>query len=370
MGFRRLRSFVGAHARELLLLMSTLGRRNDQPTLLVLPSQSREDGASNLRGYLIAEQLRRVGWNAYTCHKNLRLNQRLRVINFLRPAAILMQMARHPLNRPSHYQSVPVVFDIDDADYVDDRQRANVIKALENSAAVIAGSRAVARFCQQHNANVHVVWTGTPVSTTRRRPQADRPPIVAWAALYPSHCPAEADFLLDVLKSLKERTSDFQFLLYCDDGSAAYYEFSGWFRALGVDVITRPFISDYSEFLASLEDVAVGLAPLVDVGGFSGGKSFGKVLAYMDRGVPIVTHPVVDHPVFFKTGINGYMVEEAKVWAEVIARLLANPIERQQVADAAHGDLERRLSTREAAARVDTVLRSVVRDQAEPGPKS
>lgn len=357
---RRIRSFIGAHARELLLLLAALRRRRDRPTLLVMPSQSRDDGASNLRGYLIAEEFRRLGWNAYATHKNLRLAQRLRALRLLRPSVILMQMVRHPLNRPGHYPGVPVAFDIDDADYVDGRQRENLIDAIERSTVVIAGSRAIAEFCRNHNENVHVVWTGTPLSPRLARAQADRPPIVAWTALYPSHCPAEADFLLEVLGALIKQTTNFRFLLYCDDGSADYDSFVDRYRGLGVEVITRPFIRDYSEFLASLEDVAVGLAPLVDLQGFSGGKSFGKVLAYMDRRIPVVTHPVVDHPLFFKDGINGYMVESSEAWAETIARLLADPRERQRTADCAYADLKQRLSTREAAKRIEAVLRTVI----------
>jgi glycosyltransferase involved in cell wall biosynthesis len=360
--YRRLRSFVGAHARELLLLLTRLRRRKGQPTLLVFPSQSREDGASNLRGYLIAEELSRMGWNATTCHKNIRLQQRLRLIRLLCPDVLLMQMARHPLNRPRLYNGVPVVFDMDDADYCDPEQRPHIIDALKDSAAVVAGSRAVASFCRQYNDEVHVVWTGTSISPVPPPPQADRPQIVSWAALYPSHCREEAEFLLDVLRLVKERTGEFQFLLYCDDGSEEYRAFSDRFRRLGIDVLTRPFITDYAEFLSSLEDVAVGLAPLVNVDGFSGGKSFGKVLAYMDRGVPIVTHPVVDHPLFFRSGVNAYMATSPQEWADVIVQLLASPAERQQIADAAYADLKARLSTREAAKRMDRILRRAIQN--------
>jgi glycosyltransferase involved in cell wall biosynthesis len=359
LGLRRVRSVISRYARESLLLLSGLKRSQGQPTVLVLPGETRADGAANLRGYLIADELRHLGWNAYTCHKNLTLAQRKRAIRLLRPDVLLMQMARHPLNRPTLYD-VPAVFDIDDADYVDERRRADVISALENCAAVIAGSRAIADFCKKYSDRVEVVWTGAPVSSGRPQPQADRPLIVAWAALYPSRLAAEAQFIRDVLRATTKRTTDFHFLLYCDDGSVEYRRFADRFRAVGINVVTRPLIADYSRFLSSLDKVAVGLAPLVDIEGFSGGKSFGKVLAYMDRGVPVLTHPVADHPLFFESGKNGYMAQSAKGWAKVIADLLANPAERQRIADAARQDLSKRLTTYEAATRVDGVLRSVL----------
>lgn len=362
MGLRRARSVVGRYAREALLLLSGLTRRKRRPTVLVFPSETPADGAANLRGYLIADELRHLGWNAYACHKNLTLAQRKRAIRLLRPDVLLMQMARHALNRPSLYD-LPVVFDIDDADYVDGRRRADVIGALETCAVVIAGSRAIAKFCAQYADKITVVWTGAPVSNGRPPGQADRPPLIAWAALYPHRLAAETDFILNVMKSTVERTREFQLLLYCDDGSDEYRQFSDRFRALGVSVLTKPLIADYSEFLTSLNDVAVGLAPLVDVEGFSGGKSFGKVLAYVDRGVPIVTHPVVDHPLFFESGRNGFMAQAADEWAKLIVELLANPRKRQRLADAARDDLSARLTTHEAAKRVDAVLRSVIGDR-------
>jgi glycosyltransferase involved in cell wall biosynthesis len=156
--------------------------------------------------------------------------------------------------------------------------------------------------------------------------------------------------------------SNFRFKLYCDDGSFEYQEFVQRFRLLGVDVITHPLVDNYREFLRSLDDVQVGLAPLVDMDGFSAGKSFGKVLAYMDRGVPIVTHPVVDHPLFFENGVNAYLSECPNEWARIIAKLLNDAGERQRLADAARADLQARLSTGEAARRVGAILDSVLGD--------
>ena len=360
LGLRTLRRLFGRYARELVVLCSVFSRADQRFSALFMPSHGPQDGASNLRGYLIAQRLRILGWNASVCHPSLTLRQRRRIIRFLRPDVILMQMARHPLNRPSLYE-VPTVFDIDDADYVDPCQTANVVNAIEQSAAVIAGSQTVAEYCRQQNRNVHVVWTGTPVSNDVMRPQVDRDRVVTWAALRPVLCPAEARFVHAVLRSLIKLTSDFRFLLYCDDGSRAYETFADQFRKLGIDVETRPLFTKYSDFLESLDDAAVGLAPLVDMSGFSAGKSFGKLLAYMDRGIPIVTHPVVDHPLFFENGSNGYMAESADDWALIIAGLLADPAQRQQIADAARIDLRRRLSTEEAARQVEAVLMGVIR---------
>ncbi|MEY8842268.1 hypothetical protein AB9K41_24835, partial [Cribrihabitans sp. XS_ASV171] len=56
----------------------------------------------------------------------------------------------------------------------------------------------------------------------------------------------------------------------------------------------KPFMS-YDEFLASLRDVAVGLSPVHPDSDFSKGKSFGKILAYLDAKVPVICSEAVDH---------------------------------------------------------------------------
>lgn len=360
--YRRLRSELSAFARAILVIAKAIRRDPTRPSLLVLPSQGPDDGAANLRGYLIADQLRGSGWNAITCPKQLRLWQRRLLIRAFRPDVILIQAARHPLNRPHLYRGVPVVFDLDDADYIAPHSEPAVIEALQGSRAVIAGSRAVAAYCRQHNADVSVVWTGSPIGSDAARPQSSRARIIAWGASSPVGSVHEAAFLREVVGLVLKRTSDFELWLYADDGSAAYRAMAEGFEELGAVVRTFGFLP-YAEYLATLNDVAVGLAPLVDIAGFSGGKSFGKVLAYMDRRVPIVTHPVVDHPEFFKDGQTAYLATSPSQWAEHVADLLDDVSERQQIADAAFNDFSEHLGIRVSAEKVGAVLRRVLDDR-------
>lgn len=354
-----LRSRIGALAREMPLHLAALRRTRGARTVLVMPSQGRDDGAANLRGYSIADYLAARGWNALVCPKHLSLAQRKRVVATARPDVILMQTARHPANRPAEYSGVPVVFDIDDADYIADHSRPAVDAALKASVAVIAGSRAVARYCRTLNPDVTVVWTGSPPSPHAPRPHAERGRIVTWAASGPLTYPLEAAFVEDVLRLAAARTAPFQFLLFADDGSAAYDALVVRFAATGVEVLRRPYMA-YPAYLEALEDAAVGLAPLVAIDGFSGGKSFGKVLAYLDRGVPVVTHPVVDHPLFFRDGENGFLAEDAAAWADRVALLLDDTGLRQRLSDQGRADFLTRLGIDEAGRRVERVLARVV----------
>lgn len=360
-----LKSKIGAFLREIGLYARAIAQWRRGPAVLYFPSQGLEDGASRLRAYAVANDLRALGWRTAVCPKQLGLAARRRVIALLKPDIVVMQTARHALNRPHLFPDVPVVIDLDDADYFDPRSAEPLIAALSQSVGAIAGSRTVARFCRQHVQPVTVIWTGTPPSNGPIARQTGRKPIVTWAASGPvTHC-GEAEFLRQVLRELASAKVDFSFRVYSDDGSEAYRRMIATLVPEGVEVETFPYLA-YEKFLRSLESVAVGLAPLTDMDGFSSGKSFGKILAYVDCKVPVVTHPVVDHPLFFRDWQNGVMAETPREWASAIAKLLGDPALREAIANSARRDLEQRLSTETAARLTDQFLRERLPDSRSP----
>jgi hypothetical protein len=363
----KLKSRVGAALREIGLYARAIARWRKGPAVLYFPSQGREDGAARLRAFAIAEELHRLGWRTAVCPKQLGLSARRRAIALLKPDIVVMQTARHALNRPHLFPGVPIVIDLDDADYIDPRSAEPLIAALSQSVGAIAGSRAVAKFCRQHVQPVTVIWTGTPPSDGPMESQIGRQPIVTWAASSPVGHRDEAEFVRQVLHELVAANVDFSFRCYSDDGSEAYRRMMAEMVPDGVAVETYPYLI-YEKFLQSLQSVAVGLAPLTEIDGFSGGKSFGKILAYVDCNVPVVTHPVVDHPLFFRDWENGVMLDTPQDWARAIAKLLADPALREAMAAAARSDLEQRLSTETAARLTDRFLRARLRDLSAEAP--
>jgi glycosyltransferase involved in cell wall biosynthesis len=111
----------------------------------------------------------------------------------------------------------------------------------------------------------------------------------------------------------------------------------------------------YGQFLASLDDVAVGLSPICADNDFSRGKSFGKVLAYLDRGVPVVASDEADHSLFFEPD-TGVITNDPALWVQAILNLLDDPGRRQSMAERALVALEDPLSVEAAAQKVHRVL--------------
>jgi len=134
-------------------------------------------------------------------------------------------------------------------------------------------------------------------------------------------------------------------------------EFAGRFRQLGLDVEWRGSCG-YRGYLASLDDVALGLAPLSADNAFSRGKGFGKILAYLDRGVPVLCSTFGEPAAFMDRA--GRPCGDPGQWADAIASLLVDPAARARMAEAGFVLFRQHLSTEAAAAGVDAVLRSVL----------
>lgn len=358
-------SFLGHRARELLIHARTLVQRpGDRPRVVIFPGESGSGSASDLRAWALAPALQRLGWHATCVPPQLELVQRRRILKALRPDVILLQQSRHPLNRPGYYPGVPCVFDADDADILDPRCRERVLECCRDSTAVIAGSRYLAALYRQFNPRVSVVWTGTYLSLPWRcLPCEQRDPVVAWAHSDPLGYPHEAEFVRTIVLGLARRVR-FSLALYGVRGALRRRvdEYVEPIRRSGTAVkILGPM--PYRRFVRSLSEVAIGLHPVcTEQSPFSRGKSFGKVLAYLAADVAIVTSDAVDHPLFFRDGINSVLLpNDHETWIERCHELLLHPRHRAPLVEAARRDFLDRLTTERAAQLVSERLHEAIR---------
>jgi hypothetical protein len=354
---RRFKSFAGHRLRELAVHASRLRQPARLRRIVISPCASRSLGSSHLRAYELGLELRRHGWRVTILPPQLERLQRQRIVRLENPDVILLQKARHPLNRPSLFPGRMIIFDIDDADYLDDKQRDPVIECCRQSQLVIAGSSAVANWCSQYNSNAVVVWTGTPVLPRKHGTDpAERAPIVAWAHSDPLGYPRECELIRAVICALAQ-TAQFEFWLYGAGDGPSVEGFLGPIRQAGVRVRVIPFMK-YRRFLASLEGVAVGLHPVSQDSPFSLGKSFGKVLGYLAAHVAIVASNALDHPKFFRHGENGLLASTTEEWVSGTRALLLDTLLRRRLANTAYIDFERELTIEAAANKVDGFLRA------------
>ena len=327
--------------------------------LIMFPWGARTNGSCNLRAYALKPELEALGWDVAVVPHTLSLAQRRAVLDVWRPSAVLLEKSRHPLNRPALYREIPAVFDLDDADYADATEIEGVVDCCRGSAAVVAGSRAVAQWCSQYNPNISVIWTGSPVPPTRPTvPAARRRSIVAWATVSLSRTRREVAMLKQIIP-LVQRQVPLE-LWICGAPKPRHIASDlADFAAAGVTVRAVPLMG-YEPFIRTLESAAVGLHIIAPGNEFAMGKSFGKVLAYMSADVAVVASSAIDNDLFFQHGRNGMLAAGIEGWVDSIVKLLKESDFRQSIVDNAYVDFCNKLSTRAAAVQLDRVLRSTV----------
>lgn len=321
-----------------------------------MPAYGRE-GAALHRIYNIAEQLCASGEDVHVLPWKFTLAQRRYWLSVLRPDIVVMQGTRHPLNRPALYAGHRVVLDLDDADFHLPHLAASVRAAMGHVTAVMAGSGYIADWCRKAGAcETHVVWTGSPVSRAPRVSQSQRPPVVAWAQTRPMQYRHEAALIRRVMRQVALRHPGTVLRLY-DRRPGDDPAFADSFRAPGLELEWHAS-AGYETFLSSLDDVALGLAPLLPTDPFCRAKSFGKLLAYFDRQVPVVASDFGEPRVFF-TPETGVLCRSQAQWGQAISTLLPDAPRRQRMAEAGFAAFTKHLTTQVAADQVKTVLHSL-----------
>ena len=349
-----MRKWLARHQRELKHHRRRLtgpGRDLRRAVAFLSDDEGWSGSSGDLRAKALEPEIAKFGWRLIGLSPRLSLSQRRRFLALDRPEVIFLQQSRHPLNRPRYYPGIPCVFDADDSDFLDPNCIDQVIECCRESVVITAGSRFLAESFRPYNPNVSIVWTCSYLHPSpTARPVDEREPVVTWASASPMRFPEEAKLVREVLLRLAQR-SKFSFRLYGVGPAdrASVEEYLEPIRKAGV--ATEVFAPmPYEQFVRSLESASVGLHPVCMSNPFSRGRSFGKLLAYLVAGVSIVTSDVVDHPLFFRDGVTGMLVDDdVEKWTDRCERLLADPGLRGRMAEAARVDFEGRLTTERAA---------------------
>lgn len=332
-------------------------QRGRGPLAVFLPAYGPK-GAALLRMYNVAAALRLHGWRTLVLPSTLTLAQRHRFLGRLKADVLVMQGVRHALNRPWLYPDHKVVFDMDDADFHLPHLAKAVRQAMPGVATVIAGSSYVADWCRAAGApGADVVWTGNQITKRARQAQIARPPVIAWAQSRPMNYTREADVVRKVTAAIAARHPGATLRLF-DFEPGDDPGFARTFHAAGLNVEWRRSCR-YRDYLASFDDVALGFAPLCPETPFSRGKSFGKVLAYLDAHVPVIASDAGEHAAFF-TQRTGVISNDPDVWVDEACRLLKDAAAREVCAQSAFEDYCARLSLAAVSVRVARILNTVI----------
>jgi glycosyltransferase involved in cell wall biosynthesis len=317
-------------------------------------------GSGYLRGVLVAEHMAaRMGWTSrildiHEASDPARFESACREFE---PDVVLLQRAFAPHQHPDRLRPAIVIIDLDDALFLRTDMAAQMESAVSSAHAFVAGNRFIGEWGKRFNANVQVIHTCGPMRAERtgHRPR-DRQRIVAWPHSAPFDYPEELELVGQVLVELRKRC-EFTFRLYGSNFSYAdgLTRKEPWLKNMQQQRVTVSLMPSmpYAQYVASLEEVAVGMQPIVSE--WSKGKSFGKLLACMSSEAAVVCSDAADHAFMFN-GSNGILARSVSDWVEGIRFYLESPADRERAAEIAYRDYCEKLTTPVAAQALEGVI--------------
>jgi glycosyltransferase involved in cell wall biosynthesis len=281
-----------------------------------------------------------------------------RVINALRsPVADVVFLYREAaLLAPAWIErrlmgNTPLVFDFDDAIYLNHTSEANAwsrrLKPRHKAAElctlarhVTVGNSVLATFAEPHARALTIIPStiDTDVYQMRARPP-NRVPVIGWTGSQTTLPYLRA--LVPVLRALRTRRR-FELRII---GARATFD--------GLDVTCVPWRATSEP--DDLRVLDIGLMPLLD-DEWSRGKCGMKALQYMALGIPPVVSPVGANATIVQDGVNGFWADTTDEWIDRLSRLLEDDALRDRLGRNARVTVETMYSARMHAPRLARVL--------------
>lgn len=277
------------------------------------------------------------------------------VIYLYREAALLGPAV---FERLIHRSGVPIVFDFDDAIFLNYKSPSNGYlsylkfagKTKTNcrlAAHVMVGNPHLAEYARQLNQNVSII--PTTIDTDKYKPvnieDSSGPIVIGWTG---SHSTVQH---LDTLRSALAKLAQRESIRLRVIGTPNY-------QIEGIEFETIMWRSETE--VEDLSAVDIGIMPLPD-DNWARGKCGAKALQFMAMGIPTVCSPVGVNTDIIQDNENGLIANSEDEWVEKLSLLVRSRELRARLGKAGRQTIEQRFSAAVQAPRVYEVLESVVR---------
>ncbi len=250
-----------------------------------------------------------------------------------------------------------LVLDIDDGLFVLNRHKFELLCGLSDH--VIAGNELLATRVRAINSRVTVIPTCVDVGKYSRnsklKSQVSNPPLIlGWTGTA-----ANIEYLEVLREPLKMLSREFDLEL------RVIAESDRPLRKLGFDrdgIRTRFVRWSEATEVADLVTFNIGLMPMPDTD-WTRYKCGLKILQYMAAGVPAVASPVGVNSEIIHQSVNGWLATTSDEWLFVLRQLLAEPVRRNSVVEAARNTVEQRYSVTAQQPRLIACLEAVCAGQ-------
>jgi len=326
--------------------------------VLFLPLYSMQGASSRYRVYHYADRLPSHGFDVKILHprsytlasKALYILSLPKALRWADVVVIQKKLFRSPLYALIRHLNNAVVFDFDDALYVDNSITNMLSHVLRTSRHVIVGNRHLENFARRFTDRVTRI--PTPVDVQAFTP-ADKKCLVndvitiGWIG-------AGGNLIyLEHLEPVFER-------IYLSKGQTVQLKVISdrtfRFRSCRLPVVNIPW--SLSTELEALRSLDIGIMPLTD-DELSRGKCAFKVLQYMSVGIATVASSVgMNREVIHHLG-NGMLATSLEEWRCALLHLIENPALREQFGREARKTVEYEYSYEVTTPHLASVLKSV-----------
>ena len=335
---------LGHLSREVGVRVSSLWAGTGD-TVMIFPGGGQGGTAAGLRGWSLAPPLRKLGFRVIVIPPQLELAQRQRLVAKESPDFLIFQKCRDPLNDPAFFPQTPCILDMDDADFLNPSATERITRITGQCIAAVGGSAFVEAWLAQYCPTTRVIWTGSPLAEVVSGAKIDPTSrTLVYAVSDILGFPQETAFVRDLAIACGPDSGIRLHLIGRGNRDSVLDFFAPVIRA-GIPVDVTGWLP-YEKLIERVGRGAVGLAPLdTERSLASKGKSFGKVLAYLAAGIPVLCSDAAEYPHFFRSGVNGYVLPgDHALWRDTILALLADSGLREQIVTAANRDFRERLS--------------------------
>jgi glycosyltransferase involved in cell wall biosynthesis len=227
---------------------------------------------------------------------------------------------------------VRIIFDFDDAIFVNSRLRTFLFIKISNG--VIVGNHYLQEYAQKYCKKVWLLPSSISFSAYaqyRTTYTLKTPLTLGWLGHGIAHY-ENLKILPPVFKQLIKENIPFKFILI---GAKKDFRIHQLFEIKGLDkeIIDEINWEDSSNIAFHIQKFDIGLHPLQDTP-WNKGRCAYKAIEYMGCGVPVIASRVGENNYLIKEGRNGFLVDSTEEWLSRIKQLLFDPELRKKIGQA------------------------------------
>lgn len=210
-----------------------------------------------------------------------------------------------------------VIFDFDDT--ISGRW-AHML--LRHATHVVVSSHALLEHAQTYNDHVTLIPTTIPEWLYTPSDKSHEVVRIGWIGAGKSHL-ENLKWFAPILNVLRERKAHARFVCIGAQGISEIHEL---FK--GEEIIDELEWGDETEIVKALQNIDIGIMPLLDTDRFRGKAAF-KLIQYMALGIPVVASPVGENIHVVRDGHNGFLASTHKEWADKLEMLIRDASQRK-----------------------------------------